>query len=254
MGNTSAPSACRSARSVQPHTHGEDKKDGSSDKPFYGTAPCTWGRHRGRGQEGDQQRSTPIRMGKTLRSAILVSIPAAHPHTHGEDVVRFRFLGLLDGPPPYAWGRHPDVDSFWLLERSSPIHMGKTWLATCGPISRAVQPHTHGEGMNSSGVMSYQHGPAPYAWGRREHVVGEDVRYRSTPIRMGKTGASVCACRSRAVQPHTHGEDAVLARYLSVEVGPAPYAWGRQSRWPTASCYRRSSPIRMGKTGLCGPS
>jgi len=106
----------------------------------------------------------------------------------------------------------------------------------------------HGElGFNDI-LMLRQPGSSPRAWGTPTAggIPGADHRF--IPTCMGNSGTEDQHTHIRAVHPHVHGELPALGRFLDVDHGSSPRAWGTHRDGDPGRPGRRFIPTCMGNS------
>ena len=84
-----------------------------SDYVANGTPPHTWGKPPTFTIHNLNTRYTPTHVGKTPIH-ILTSYPnPVHPHTRGENVMKFAHFADITGTPPHTWGKR--FSQFFIL-------------------------------------------------------------------------------------------------------------------------------------------
>ena len=119
----------RGACAVHPHTRGEDVLIGPQSGGPSGSPPHAWGRPSGDKAACIRRRFTPTRVGKTVQHVRDEVREAVHPHTRGEDPMRYVCIVMAVGSPPHAWGRLRRLDAPRSLARFTPTRVGKTTTA-----------------------------------------------------------------------------------------------------------------------------
>ena len=173
-------------------------------------------------------RSTPTRVGKTVRRPMRLSVRPVHPHACGENTRHFVRAERECGPPPRVWGKLEWWMQYGLLCRSTPTRVGKTpdREMVCEP--RTVHPHACGENILDSSHSIANSGPPPRVWGKRiEFALAQEC---------GRSTAHAC------------GENAGPGLYADAKVGPPPRVWGKLTTPAGWGNSHRSTPTRVGKT------
>ena len=178
--------------------------------PLMGSPPLARGRPRSPCRLPARLRSTPTRVGTTLRSRVLGAQSSVHPHARGDDDDVTWVLLDDRGPPPRAWGRQTGGGCRRRHLRSTPTRVGTTldWRLPC--LSLPVHPHARGDDAASARREELPHGPPPRAWGRPVGAEQTARPVRSTPTRVGTTSSRRLGCHGSTVHPHARGDDATL--------------------------------------------
>ncbi len=194
-----------------------------------GPPPRAWGILRRQVGRRALRRSTPTRVGNTRIQRLELRLEPVHPHARGEYYWLSWALNEPSGPPPRAWGiprapaqgaaRRRSTPRAWGIlsgvaadiverrstptrvgntaaaagygprERSTPTRVGNTPRAARSPGPASVHPHARGEYVCTASSAVIVLGPPPRAWGIRTSTAGCTVCARSTPTRVGNTGA-----------------------------------------------------------------
>ncbi len=96
-------------------------------------------------------------------------------------------------------------------------------------------------------------GPPPRAWGELLALFLAGLTNRSTPTRVGRTGALLQKSPPSPVHPHARGENVDQGDGVADPLGPPPRAWGELPRPPKSWWGCRSTPTRVGRTYLAQP-
>jgi len=229
VGTTQLDPAGRVPPAVHPHARGDNALSRGCLSRFDGPPPRAWGQPHRPQPDSDGVRSTPTRVGTTGFAVTRGSGWPVHPHARGDNHVGLRRVGAVAGPPPRAWGQHPDAAAGILDSRSTPTRVGTTPRAYRTARKTPVHPHARGD--NSSGSTSQ---PSPTAV--HPHARGDN----SVPPR--PTG------RPGTVHPHARGDNAAGALSRPEDCGPPPRAWGQRIILAGVIAPQRSTPTRVGTT------
>ncbi len=139
VGNT--PMICRGiARStVHPHARGEHRSMPPSRAACCGPPPRAWGTPQFVGGTLTYTRSTPTRVGNTLRRSDGARCCTVYPHARGEHVPGREEGGPGAGPPPRAWGTRVSRQAI-VRYRSTPTRVGNTHVLRVGGRPRRSTP------------------------------------------------------------------------------------------------------------------
>ena len=248
VGKTTAPRYAKTGGAVHPHMCGEDAPMIWALMPLAGSPPHVWGRPLVGGVGPAQARFTPTCVGKTGPVCGGLGRAAVHPHMCGEDQSVARKNGKTGGSPPHVWGRPLESAERALGLRFTPTCVGKTGKRLPGVLRMSVHPHTCGEDVRLGHFRPRSCGSPPHVWGRRGHSFAQCAWTRFTPTRVGKTAAYADAAGTRAVHPHTCGEDSPRSRKSEYVSGSPPHVWGRLTLKKAGFAPGRFTPTRVGKT------
>ena len=210
VGKTERPHVCEKVTMVHPHACGENVVDRGGEKREIGPPPRVWGKPSTDPAPAPSFRSTPTRVGKTLRKRVRIYRDKVHPHACGENWVSSAAITTNIGPPPRVWGKLCDVFTIICTQRSTPTRVGKTHLPQYSSIFTPVHPHACGENGRETQSSVDPVGPPPRVWGKR--VIADIV------------------CRDILVHPHACGENKTPLLPYACTSGPPPRVWGKRRR------------------------
>ncbi len=152
---------------VHPHARGEN------------ASPSRW--------PAAPPRSTPTRVGRTVRNCSCTVASSVHPHARGENWKLPREIVAEAGPPPRAWGERSRSTTRFQLGGPPPRAWGEQKLAIHDrPRARST----------------------PTRVGRTLRLLCPTTpTLRSTPTRVGRTGLSRVRRGEFPVHPHARGEN-----------------------------------------------
>ena len=172
---------------VHPHACGENCLVYKVNACSIGPPPRVWGKRLSGRCFSFFSRSTPTRVGKTVRWWDRLRGISVHPHACGENFLRPYLRQSFSGPPPRVWGKRVGDGELRRGVRSTPTRVGKT--IDRGGRNRHFTVHPHACGENARAEW-----PGRY-------------RSRSTPTRVGKTPNTMYPRRFAEVHPHACGEN-----------------------------------------------
>ncbi len=108
-----------------PRVWGKPDRDYFIDRR-YGPPPRVWGKHVCVSHGDRCPRSTPTRVGKTIRRVSGGWCVSVHPHACGENGAPYARVPSSLGPPPRVWGKRWSDRDAGDIFRSTPTRVGKT--------------------------------------------------------------------------------------------------------------------------------
>ena len=137
--------------------------------------------------------------------------------------------------------------------RSIPTRVGTTSPRTPGAPRSTVHPHACGDNWRSVLTSLSPSGPSPRVWGQLLSVLGESVRERSIPTRVGTTWMRITRQKMSTVHPHACGDNVEAPPPPATSSGPSPRVWGQRQMVAGLGVHRGPSPRVWGQppqTGL----
>ena len=187
VGKTLASGLFRVVLEVHPHACGENVDADNAAGAFGGPPPRVWGKLQCLSPSIRPERSTPTRVGKTLRPRKNPITITVHPHACGENDSGYYLDRFDNGPPPRVWGKRTTKMNKSSLSWSTPTRVGKTLHDAPNDEMTAVHPHACGENVVWGALPPPPPGPPPRVWGKRICAGDRRRTERSTPTRVGKT-------------------------------------------------------------------
>ena len=193
-----------------------------------------------------ENRFIPTYMGNAVRYRIRRSVPAVHPHVHGERIDVFRHGGSQCGSSPRTWGTHRRRLSATSWYRFIPTYMGNASTGLVCIVPTPVHPHVHGERFlvvcQRNGTM----GSSPRTWGTRVVHFVLRVVHRFIPTYMGNARTRRSTRPAGPVHPHVHGERSARWYRVHTGFGSSPRTWGTRRRRLQPGVSDRFIPTYMG--------
>ena len=147
-GKTSPRRTRRVAPWAHPHSRGENARFGRANPVPLGSSPLTRGKPVDASRPRRPAGLIPTHAGKTNMDVEPSRGSWAHPHSRGENVLRWAQPGLTLGSSPLTRGKPAGTSSITRMEGLIPTHAGKTPDRRSGRRPSRAHPHSRGE--NSS--------------------------------------------------------------------------------------------------------
>ena len=167
VGNTGGVRTAFPNYAVHPHARGEHKKFEWCAAFGYGSSPRAWGTPITLQAVPQASRFIPTRVGNTWENKPVNNNTAVHPHARGEHESIVKFVLLVGGSSPRAWGTPLSKTSSMANVRFIPTRVGNTFYYGCADVLLAVHPHARGEHINILTTNTMINGSSPRAWGTR---------------------------------------------------------------------------------------
>ncbi len=227
VGTTLRPYRSWRRRSVHPHTRGDNAYFADGYILAFGSPPHAWGQLSAARPDDRRRRFTPTRVGTTRRGSRGRYPWPVHPHTRGDNTGLTGVLGRTYGSPPHTWGQQRALPLPPHSSRFTPTLVGTTRRSRRGGRHSPVHPHTRGDNSRIVSTRSPPDGSPPHAWGQHEPPAPAVLPERFTPTRVGTTRFRARPAASRAVHPHTRGDNLMSPQSPFPSFGSPPQAWGQ---------------------------
>ena len=228
VGNTPLRPQKHPQPTVHSHACGEYVLNILVSQSVTGPSPRVWGILFPACASPAPPRSIPTRVGNTTLWLCRSYQQSVHPHACGEYLLRVRQRYPPVGPSPRVWGIRT--------------------YATIADTQKSVHPHACGEYDGVQNIICADAGPSPRVWGILCPDVGQVVRLRSIPTRVGNTLMATTLAFGMVVHPHACGEYARCKRTRHTRRGPSPRVWGIRNGRAEPKRNVRSIPTRVGNT------
>ena len=158
-----------------------------------GSSPLTRGKRRVLSVWSVFQRLIPAHAGKTSCPFGVVSFPAAHPRSRGENGADAVANSVRLGSSPLTRGKRARARSRGQRVRLIPAHAGKTSRRSRSTRSTPAHPRSRGENGGRVAGLRGVRGSSPLTRGKPHGVPQRPVRRRLIPAHAGKTTRSCLA-------------------------------------------------------------
>ncbi len=192
---------------VHPRAYGEEESQDPTKSPTRGSPPCI----RGRAYRSDRGecnlRFTPVHTGKRFAHIERHHQPPVHPRAYGEEPSVTMPPMRDSGSPPCIRGRGSRECMTTPASRFTPVHTGKSDIASKFVVVDAVHPRAYGEESESDGGTDQGDGSPPCIRGREKLPDFVAFSTRFTPVHTGK---SICQGHYGSfisVHPRAYGEE-----------------------------------------------
>ena len=186
-GKTPPANMPRRASWAHPHSRGENTSHSGWWGLISGSSPLTRGKP-GLLPDGDRRRGLiPTHAGKTLSRLRRPGLPAAHPHSRGENVISPFAIASLKGSSPLTRGKLDKVRGHQGHGGLIPTHAGKTEVAATFAANHRAHPHSRGENAPARRRKGPCGGSSPLTRGKRAWTDWWSTAPRLIPTHAGKT-------------------------------------------------------------------
>ncbi len=210
------------------------------------------------GQEADDARFIPTRVGKSSVRWPGNAGRTVHPHACGEVPFSARIGPTLSGSSPRVWGSLSALYLAPFASRFIPTRVGKSRPKARLPAIWAVHPHACGEVLAVSRIKAQVGGSSPRVWGSLYLGGSPSFPNRFIPTRVGKSRLGLSSGRQCPVHPHACGEVDVYRHVNGSNNGSSPRVWGSPFQVKAKRPPGRFIPTRVGKSHtnprVCMPS
>ena len=254
VGNSPHDTHGKGQCTVHPHTRGEQPACALPVPGVDGSSPHTWGtvllRYRNMicrwfipthvGNRTPQycchvfRRFIPTHVGNSAIFPFLSSSSSVHPHTRGEQFMRFVFSKIYCGSSPHTWGTDQIANPVFMRLRFIPTHVGNRLSRKSGKVKVTVHPHTRGEQSCCQNASGSAGGSSPHTWGTDQIANPVFMRLRFIPTHVGNRLSRKSGKVKVTVHPHTRGEQSCCQNASGSAGGSSPHTWGTVGSLVTA--------------------
>ena len=174
-------------------------------------------------------RRIPAHAGKTARRATVSEHVKAHPRSRGENTIRPRGNGRLQGASPLTRGKHHHRRRRRPQRGRIPAHAGKT--EDIGADLRLLRAHPRSRGENVLPVVGgrFGDGASPLTRGKHPRKIGYCRPPGRIPAHAGKTRARKVEPVGVWAHPRSRGENEVMPFHADVHRGASPLTRGKRT-------------------------
>ncbi len=187
VGTTSPDRSPNAARTVHPHTRGDNHIPPTTYDPPSGSPPHAWGQLTLLFDLLNAHPVHPHTRGDNWYHGRNGRAGTVHPHTRGDNKINNQRHGRAAGSPPHAWGQPARCSATSQSRRFTPTRVGTTLLLRHANVALPVHPHTRGDNHVKVRQGAGRAGSPPHAWGQREELERYRNVNRFTPTRVGTT-------------------------------------------------------------------
>ena len=179
----------QTSQRAHPHSRGENCRGGTRTGRRGGSSPLTRGKLLPLGDVRFAYGLIPTHAGKTHTASQRRSLPAAHPHSRGENSVSVPSHEPVGGSSPLTRGKRSAFRCAQGQRRLIPTHAGKTRRTKVCLESARAHPHSRGENEIGCGVEFAACGSSPLTRGKPPRTIRLYTCHRLIPTHAGKTTA-----------------------------------------------------------------
>ena len=247
-GKTPRSDPDQSPQTAHPHSRGENDARPDLYLAVRGSSPLTRGKRAPHGALPYRVRLIPTHAGKTVRSAAVLVLIRAHPHSRGENSMQPYVDQLREGSSPLTRGKRPVLRPVRGRVGLIPTHAGKTDLFLVSKEDTPAHPHSRGENGQKVHSGSPSGGSSPLTRGKPRHHDKGNLRVGLIPTHAGKTRSSGHLLLVVVAHPHSRGENAAASCAFCSSDGSSPLTRGKPSVQTLASTGFGLIPTHAGKT------
>ena len=226
-GKTSPRRTRRVAPWAHPHSRGENARFGRANPVPLGSSPLTRGKPVDASRPRRPAGLIPTHAGKTNMDVEPSRGSWAHPHSRGENVLRWAQPGLTLGSSPLTRGKPAGTSSITRMEGLIPTHAGKTLAGRFYRWNQGAHPHSRGENAKARGYRTMCMGSSPLTRGKLVAPRADLLREGLIPTHAGKTTPPPEAREPLWAHPHSRGENVKTVSLTVVGRGSSPLTRGK---------------------------
>ena len=194
-----------------------------------GSSPLTRGKRLAARRRESRPRLIPAHAGKTTRPGPSYGRSPAHPRSRGENLPRFRVVGVEAGSSPLTRGKQDPGSAQNQQNGLIPAHAGKT--RGLQRVQTLVEAHPRSRGEN--GGLHYQGleggGSSPLTRGKHANASMSGMLSGLIPAHAGKTRPRSRPCPSQPAHPRSRGENSFDRSCRCTAHGSSPLTRGKLS-------------------------
>ena len=171
-----------------------------------------------------------------------------YPHTCGEQAMQRIDQQKDFGLSPHLWGTVWRTITRGVSTRFIPTPVGNSLAFFAALFDAAVYPHTCGEQAFLTNEEKTQYGLSPHLWGTAIQYLIANAGYRFIPTPVGNRHAVSLFHHSKAVYPHTCGEQIRQSLCAESRPGLSPHLWGTVSGKVGFVLFSRFIPTPVGNS------
>ena len=195
-----------------------------------------------------QCRFIPTPVGNRGGASLSGLYKSVYPHTCGEQYSAPSGRSSNSGLSPHLWGTGLRFVATLHPLRFIPTPVGNSLTTSFCKSVTTVYPHTCGEQFLAPATSDNVNGLSPHLWGTAIQYLIANAGYRFIPTPVGNRHAVSLFHHSKAVYPHTCGEQIRQSLCAESRPGLSPHLWGTVSGKVGFVLFSRFIPTPVGNS------